>query len=354
MMAIKSRLVVLWRVTEACDLPCPFCAYSRDLRRPRQAVEPESVLAFGKLLGEYARATGREVLVSWLGGEPLLWKPLFELSHIFKHEFGLQVSVTTNGTRLGEAKVRECLLADFDEVTVSLDGIGADHDACRQTAGLYGRVEEGVRRLQAGRQGNTPRLRVNTILMRSNIHQFEALCRTVAEWGVNTITFNGLGGRDRPEYFSDHHLLPEQIEVFRRELTGIRERMARLGLTILGNEHYLDRLQATSLNNQLLITDCSPGQTFLFIDEHSTIAPCSFTGSEYGVEVSEIRTVGDLANLPAYFAKRRQEAIAAICYDCPSTQVFGKFASPLSPTPPPFLSETDRNGGGESRGDRRE
>lgn len=327
MTANNPKLVVLWRVTEVCDLPCPFCAYSRELSRPRQSIEPEKVLRFGKILSDYAQATGREVLVSWLGGEPLLWKPLFEVSQVFKHELGLQVSVTTNGTRLETDTVRRALLANFDEITVSLDGVGASHDTCRQTAGLYKRVEAGVWRLRAERQGKAPRLRVNTILMRSNVQQFESLCRTVAEWGIESLTFNALGGRDRPEYFPDHHLLPEQVEAFRHELPNIRERMARLGLTILGNTRYLERLEASSLNNQLPITDCSPGQTFLFIDERGMISPCSFTSNEYGIYVDEIGTIEALEQLPATFARRRQEALAQVCYDCPSTQVFGKFTT---------------------------
>ncbi len=101
-----SDLVLVWRITEVCDLACPFCAYSRDLRRPRAAANPDDVLRFGALLGEYARAYRRNILVSWLGGEPLLWKPLLDLSHTFKHAFGLRVSVTTNGTALDSEPVR--------------------------------------------------------------------------------------------------------------------------------------------------------------------------------------------------------------------------------------------------------
>ena len=101
-----SDLVLDWRTTEGCDLACPFCACSRDLRRPRAAANPDGVLRFGALLGEYARAYRRSILVSWLGREPLLWKPLLGLSHTFKHEVGLRVSVTTNGTALDSEPVR--------------------------------------------------------------------------------------------------------------------------------------------------------------------------------------------------------------------------------------------------------
>jgi MoaA/NifB/PqqE/SkfB family radical SAM enzyme len=332
-----SNLVVLWRISEACDLPCPFCAYSRKLQRARQSVEAKQVLDFGRVLGEYASLTGREVMMSWLGGEPLLWKPLFNVGEIFRQEYSLRLSLTTNGTHLGDVRVREHLLANYDEITISLDGLGVQHDEYRQTPGLYAKVEANVRQLVAARAGGRPRVRINTILMRGNIEMFEALCEAVAGWGVDEITFNALGGRDRPEYFPEHHLLPEQLEHFRQALPGIRARMAVHGLTILGNDSYLERLQASAANAYLTVEDCAPGQEFLFINEQGVVSPCSFTASEYGVPVHDLKTADDLQRLPLRFAQRRREALAAVCHDCPSTQVFGKFAvqtaSPLPPTP---------------------
>ncbi|HLF03201.1 MAG TPA: radical SAM protein [Anaerolineales bacterium] len=329
---VASKLVVVWRVTEVCDLACPFCAYSRELRRSRASADRGEALRFGALLGEYARKNQREALVSWLGGEPLLWKPIWDVSRAFRNQFGLRVSVTTNGTMLDSEEVRRCITEDFDEVTVSVDGVGPDHDRRRQTAGLYDRLEKNVRRLKEQRfiSGRGPRIRVNTVLMRDSIHSFESLCVAVAGWGVEELTFNILGGRDRPEFFPGHSLQPEQIDSFRRELPRIRERAADLGLSILGSERYLDRLSATITNHQLPITDCSPGQSFLFVDERGFLAPCSFTTQGYGVHLSEIRAASDLQNLSARFAERKRAEMLAPCYDCHSTQVFGKFSSPLA------------------------
>ena len=75
-----NTLIIVWRITEYCDLGCHFCAYSRRLQRPRAAASREDVLRFGALLGEYAHTYQRDVLVSWLGGEPLHWPPVFDLS----------------------------------------------------------------------------------------------------------------------------------------------------------------------------------------------------------------------------------------------------------------------------------
>src|SRR5258706_15484690 len=99
-MSTAGRLVVVWRITEACDLDCWFCEYARRHERARASARVDNVLAFGASLGRYAASAGREVLVSWLGGEPLLWPPLQRVDRVLHDEFGLQLGLTTNGTHL--------------------------------------------------------------------------------------------------------------------------------------------------------------------------------------------------------------------------------------------------------------
>jgi MoaA/NifB/PqqE/SkfB family radical SAM enzyme len=327
--ARRNTLVIVWRVTEACDLGCPFCAYSRHLRRPRGYANPDQILALGALLSQYAAAYSRDILVSWLGGEPLRWPPLFDLAHIFKHAYGLRLSATTNGTALNSPAVRQAIVADFDELTLSLDGLGAVHDSLRDAPGLFEQLRANIAvlcELKAQRNSGL-RLRGNTILMRDNIHAFANLCHLLADWGIEELTFNALGGRDRPEFYPDHCLLPEQMTEFRAALPALRAALAPRGLTLLGSDAYLDRLSASVINYQLPITNCSPGQSFLFINERGFLSPCSFTTQGYGIHLSELCSSEDLHRLPALFAQRQRHQTLTPCYDCPSTQVFGKFAS---------------------------
>lgn len=323
-----AKLVIVWRITEACDLACPFCAYSRTLPRPRATANRAQVERLGVLLGQYTAQTGRPVLVSWLGGEPLLWKPLFEVSQQFKTQ-GLKLSLTTNGTLLNNEDIRHQLVSTFDELTISVDGTAAQHDAWRGKAGLWSSLKANLQQLAALKKslGHGPRLRVNTILMRDTVDGFDDLCLELAQWGVEELTFNALGGRDRPEFFPDHGLLPADLDRLRAQLPALRERLAPLGLTLLGDSHYLDRLTASAQNQYLAVTHCDPGTHFWFIDEQGVIAPCSYTGRGYGVPINEIQTVADVAHLPQHFAQLQRTHRLAICNDCPSTQVFGKFQS---------------------------
>lgn len=324
---MSRPLVVLWRTTTACDLACPFCAYARDVPQPRLAVAREPVLAFGQVLRDWAQAEQRPVLVSWLGGEPLYWPPVFEISRVFQHELGLRVSATTNGTALRAARVREQVVENFAELTLSLDGADAFHDQIRRTPGLLAQLRRDVAALSTlnAQRGSPLKLRVNTVLLRDNYAQFPALCALACELGATELTFNALGGRDRPEFYPAHHLLPEQLADLARTLPALRARFAPLGLHLLGSAAYVERLQSAINNQQSPITNCSPGTSFLFIDEHHRVAPCSFTTTGYGLPLAEISDLAALRALPARFAAQQRAHLQPSCYDCPSTQVFGKF-----------------------------
>lgn len=324
-----ADLVVVWRVTEACDLACRFCGYSRELRRPRRRASAEDVLGFGRALAEYAAAAGRRVLLSWLGGEPTLWPPLRSVGPALR-ALGLQLGLTTNGVHLDETLCAH-LVDNYAQVTVSVDGLARWHDQVRGAPGLWAHLGTALRRLAEARAGRGagPRLRANVVLMRSNLNEFAALCDYLAEWGVDEITFNGLGGLERPgDFFEREHLLPEHVLELRRTLPELRRRLAARGLALAGDPVYLDRLEALARGRSWPVLDCGPGQGFLFVDESGRVGPCSFTAFGHGRHISELAGVAPLRALPDLWRTRFATDRPAPCADCRSTQVFGKFAAP--------------------------
>ncbi|MBK6638582.1 MAG: radical SAM protein [Rhodocyclaceae bacterium] len=98
-------MIVVWRVTQRCNLSCPFCAWDKRLPGQRVDISGEAVLRFARLLGDYQRQRNDPVLLSWLGGEPLLWPPLFGLAPRIA-ALGIAQSATTNGTTLNSARRR--------------------------------------------------------------------------------------------------------------------------------------------------------------------------------------------------------------------------------------------------------
>lgn len=321
-------MIVVWRVTEHCNLSCKFCAYDRELARTRRNADPQVTRRFGEVLSDYQRLTGDSVLVSWLGGEPLLWLPLAYLTRTFCCDYGLRVSTTTNGTRLNVAEVRAHLIECYSELTISVDGIGTVHDKLRGWAGGFARLERDVATLASEKRkgGRGPILRANVLLMRATLARFDELCARLAGWGIEEITFNQLGGNDRPEFYQAHRLLPEQGDWLVDELPRLRTRFADVGLRLHGSDNYAKRIRATAYGRRFPVQECHAGESFLFINERGEAAPCSFTVDGYGIPISTITSAFELVELPRRFQELRSQRRLSACEDCHSTRVFEKFA----------------------------
>ncbi len=329
-------MIVLWRVTDRCNYACAFCAFDRRLPGMRRDADPALVRRFGAVLGEYARMTGERVLVSWLGGEPLLWEPWRETSRWLREQPGIAVSATTNGSTLHLPAVREGVLAVLSELTISVDGLAPFHEAIRGCPGGWARLREAVLAIVRAREaaGGTLKLRVNTVLMRDNLDGFRALGEELCDWGIDEITINQLGGRDRPEFFPSHRLRPCDVVALRALLPDLQARLAARGVRLCANPAYLDRIEASALGQSLPVADCAPGGRFLFVDEAGRVAPCAFTGAHWGVPVAELHDAAAVLALPTRFREARRSAPARVCDDCPSTQLHAKFATTLAcPSP---------------------
>jgi hypothetical protein len=62
-------MIVVWRVTQQCNLTCPFCAWDRSVPGERFQLATDQALRFGTLLAQFQAQTRERVLLSWLGGE---------------------------------------------------------------------------------------------------------------------------------------------------------------------------------------------------------------------------------------------------------------------------------------------
>jgi MoaA/NifB/PqqE/SkfB family radical SAM enzyme len=323
----NPRLVVVCRVSTRCNLSCGFCAYDRRLRFARLTLSEARIEHLISLMSARRRAPGETpALLSWLGGEPLLWPRWGHFSALARAG-GIAVSATTNGSTLWRPQTRAAVLEHLSELTVSVDAIGEQHDRLRGWRGGYARTLAALQALarDRGKGPGRTRLRANTVLMRSTIGQFADLCAALAQAGVDEISFNLLGGRDRPEFHAAEAVSAAAFAEFAKQLPRMREALARSGVGLSGDAAYLRRLGAAAQGEPWPVADCAPGTQFLFVDEHGVVAPCAFTSSDYGLPLDQI---SDLSELPGRFRIGRQVRCAQACGDCPSTQVFGKFDQP--------------------------
>lgn len=126
-----KKPVVVWNVTQRCNLFCMHCyASSRDREYPGELTTEEGLA----LLDDLARFGAPTVLFS--GGEPTTRPDLFELvSHA--SAAGLRCVLSTNGTLITPEIADRIAESGFSYVGISLDGIGESHDKIRGKKGAY-------------------------------------------------------------------------------------------------------------------------------------------------------------------------------------------------------------------------
>ncbi|WP_254824255.1 TIGR04053 family radical SAM/SPASM domain-containing protein [Haloglomus halophilum] len=176
----RRPFVLVWEVTQACDLACDHCrADATPERHPQELSTGE-----GKaLLDEAGRfgADGDDQLVVLSGGDPMKRPDIPELVR-YGTNAGCRMTLTPSGT---DGLDREMLAIlhgrGLQRLALSLDGgDAASHDAFRGEAGSF---ETTVRAAEHARELGLP-LQVNTTVCAQTVDQLPAIRELVRELGA--------------------------------------------------------------------------------------------------------------------------------------------------------------------------
>lgn len=188
----------LFFLTYRCTSRCGTCRMWQ-----RTAEDTELSLAEWKRLVDMLVPRGIRN-VEMFGGDALL-RPdvLFALTRYCKEKLGCSVDLVTNGNLLDRATAEEIVRAGIDVVYVSLDGVGALHDAVRGVAGSFDKADQAIRNLLAarpgapgagtGHAGRQPKIVVNCTVSAFNIDGFEQVLEYAAGTGVDQVAFEYAG-----------------------------------------------------------------------------------------------------------------------------------------------------------------
>lgn len=149
--ARERRPVVVWNCTRRCNLACAHC-YSDSDSRVHPELSTEEGLALLEDLAEF-----RVPALLFSGGEPLIRPDVFTLIARAR-ELSLPVTLSSNGTLITPERAKRLAELGVRYVGVSLDGIGAVHDAHRGRRGAFDRTIRGIRALRA--EGVTTGVRI--------------------------------------------------------------------------------------------------------------------------------------------------------------------------------------------------
>lgn len=175
-------LYVKIKLTWRCNLRCQMCNYWRQERR--NALSPELLRA---TVDELAVLGCGKIHLS--GGEPLLREDLCELIEYMAAK-GMRVNLTTNGTLLTREKAERLAASGVKSISVSIDSPEARiHDRIR-AKGAWKRTIKGLRNLRRaiGKARVKTKIRLNTVVSRTNYESLTALPELAHEMGANFLT----------------------------------------------------------------------------------------------------------------------------------------------------------------------
>ncbi len=273
----QCPMLVIWEVTQACDLACVHCRASAQPERNPQELTTDQ----GRRLLDEIRSFGEPLMV-FTGGDPLKRPDLYELiRHSVK--IGLRTNVTPSATPLLTAEAIDGFKeAGIARMAISLDGPdAATHDDFRGIPGTFDRAMFALR--HARDIGLDTQLQ--TTVTRRNMSRLPEVAEIASEvrtkmWSLFFLIVTGRAAENddllAPEY--------EQVFSFMYELS----KTAPFGLKTTEAMHYrryvAQRMKAEGVNTHneaakavaWRTAGVSDGKGFVFVSHTGEIFPSGF------------------------------------------------------------------------------
>ncbi|MBL0177418.1 MAG: radical SAM protein [Ignavibacteria bacterium] len=148
--------------TDRCNLQCSYC-WQRD------NTSTDMSLAFFQAHLEKAKEL-RVGLMTFLGGEPMLWNPLPEAVALCTEQHVL-TDLTTNGTLLTAERIEQLGAAGLDYLNISVDGASASPVSFKTSIFESGLIEA----LKAARAKHGMHARINSVIYKNNFDEIRTL-----------------------------------------------------------------------------------------------------------------------------------------------------------------------------------
>jgi MoaA/NifB/PqqE/SkfB family radical SAM enzyme len=261
----QRPIVVSFEVTDSCTCYCRHCDHG-GLKDDAHNLKPADYRRYMEVL--------RPSVVQVSGGEPLLRVDLVEIVRNIKSPSGLPYTIlVSNWSLMTKERYLALREAGINQFSVSLDFPDERHDDFRQLPGLYKHLSEIMPALAALGHDD---IVLNNCITSENVAFINACADKAREWGVN-ISYSAYTPRRTGcrEYFLT---APQQLDILRRELAGIKRRMdgsnwvVNAKSTLEATQRYFEDGKAPG---------CKAGLRFLVVTSDGSLQPCSMQFKRY-------------------------------------------------------------------------
>ncbi len=339
----KSPFLVIWEVTQACDLACRHCrAKAQPKRHPLELTTEE-----GFRLMDDIRRFGRPLFVL-TGGDPLKREDLSELVAYAK-EIGLRVGLSPSGTPLlNRERLTRLFEAGLRSVSISIDGPdAASHDAFRNVPGSFQWCVNGARwTRELGMD-----LQINTTVTRYNWQRLDAMAELmdvlqVSRWSLFFLVPTGRGKVEDEISADAYEVVLNQLYDFSRQYDFriktteaphyrrvVIQRMAKeMGTSVEA------LIEETNSGKGRFLPGINDGKGFVFISHTGSVFPSGFLPLSGG-NVRTESLVDIYRNSPIFKALRNPDLLKGKCGRCEFRSICGGSRSRAFAVTGDFLEE---------------
>lgn len=277
-------------VTKKCNARCPFCFYLQKQGTPVGS-QPELSL---QEIERFASSLGNLLWLAFSGGEVYLRKDIVDISKVFyKHNRPVLILYSTNGLQpeLIEARTEEILKNCPDSTVVvklSLDGLGAEHDALRGVAGSFDKVMETHQRLgELLKRYQNFELGFNTVFCAANhdrIAELSSFVKSLPHGRAHT--YSMIRGQLTDERLKNIDLDKYQEAIDSLEAGLKRSATARyhfLGARLKSAQDILQRRCIyRTISEKRRLLPCYAGRLNLVVTETGDVYPCELLDKRVG------------------------------------------------------------------------
>lgn len=265
-----------------CNLACTFCEI---YKMPEPSLTGEEVF---RVIREAKELSNRGFNISLSGGEPTIFKPLYDCLQL-AHESGVNFGFTTNGLAFTKENVRRMLSFDPFNINVSLESVDpAINEALRPFKNGTHRTLEGIENLleEKERVGSRVSIIVKPTIMEQNYRKLPDLVRYFGRHSKVQVNFQPYVG-----HVGDRHWVAD-FPSLRSVLDEILALQAD-GYSVVGNAHVFDGfyeyLQNPPIQGHLRHLDlngekrnCDIGLRTMSIFPNGDVFFCDFLGKPIG------------------------------------------------------------------------
>lgn len=286
-----AKTLTAWlHTTNACNLRCTYCYVDKSDEAMDEATGRAAVEA---IFRSAQRHGYRQVKLKYAGGEATLNFGLVRQLHSYAAELATQTGIALRGVVLSNGVALTNGMIDFIHdsgltLMISLDGVGAGHDAQRIFANGRGSARQVTRSIdRALARGVSPHLSI-TVTSRNADDVAEAVAFALARdllFNLNFYRDHDAGGDQAMQRAEDEQL----IAGIRKAFALIEQNPPRHSLLA----SLVDRANFATVHE----TACGAGHSYLVVDQRGGVARCQM---EIEQTVTDVFAADPLSEIRLY------------------------------------------------------